>query len=160
MIVSKARFTIEVGPGDPKLFREDLRGLSGLNPVAGQVDLYRTMPYDEELAEKVRRALDRGGAGFDEKRMMGGICFMVDGKMCVGVDKSRIMVRLDPGEYEDALERPGCEPMDFTGRPMRGFVFVYEEGYRRQRDLDYWIKRALAYNPTAKASRKRNKRKR
>lgn len=87
--------------------------------------------------------------------MMGGLCFMVDGKMCVGVEKERLMVRLDPVEAETLLERPGAAPMDFTGRPMKGYLWVYEEGARRAADLGFWLDRALAFNPHAKASKKK-----
>ena len=86
------------------------------------------MAYDEELADRVRRIFADRSVAFEEKRMMGGLCFMVDGKMCVGVEKERLMVRIDPEIYDEALGRKGCVPMDFTGKPMRGFVFVNEEG--------------------------------
>ncbi len=86
---------------------------------------------------------------------MGGLCYMVDDKMCVGVEKSRLMVRLDPQIYEDSLTRKGCVPMDFTGRPMTGFVFVEAEGMDQDRDLEYWVQVALEFNPKAKASKKR-----
>jgi len=90
-----------------------------------------------------------------EKRMMGGLCFLVDGKMCVGVERERLMVRLDPEIYERALRRKGCVPMDFTGRPMRGFVFVKAEGFSVDRDLASWLELALEFNPKAKSSKKR-----
>ena len=86
---------------------------------------------------------------------MGGLCFMVNGKMCVGVEKDRLMVRLDPDEYDSLLSRPGCAPIDFTGRPMRGFVWVHGEGLREERDIRFWIGRALAFNPRARASKSR-----
>jgi TfoX/Sxy family transcriptional regulator of competence genes len=116
------------------------------------------MAFDEDLAERVRRSFVERVIHFDEKRMMGGLCFMVDGKMCVGIADDRLMVRLDPEEYDEALGRKGCVPMDFTGRPMRGFVFVTPAGTTSRRDLEPWIERALAFNPRAKASpRKRQK---
>ena len=86
------------------------------------------MAYDEGLAERVREGFQSRGVLFEEKRMMGGLCFMVNDKMCVGVIDDRLMVRLDPAIEADALKRQGCVPMDFTGRPMRGFVFVEAEG--------------------------------
>ena len=88
--------------------------------------------------------------------MMGGLCFLVSGKMCVGVEKERLMVRLDPDIYETSLERKGCTPMDFTGRPMRGFVFVNAEGNASDRELASWLDLALEFNPRAKASKKRS----
>jgi hypothetical protein len=114
------------------------------------------MAYNEYLAEQVRAELKRRQAPTEEKRMMGGLCFMVRGKMCVGVDKDRLMVRLDPERQSEALARPGAAPMDFTGRPMRGFVFVAAEGWERQADLAAWLALALDYNPRAKASKKKS----
>ena len=113
------------------------------------------MAYDEQLAARVREQFTKRAVSFDEKRMMGGLCFLVDDKMCVGVEKERLMVRLDPAIYEQALKRKGCVPMDFTGRPMRGFVFVKSEGWSADRDLAYWLGLALEFNPRAKSSKKR-----
>jgi TfoX/Sxy family transcriptional regulator of competence genes len=113
------------------------------------------MAYDEQLAERVRNAFRNARVTFEEKRMMGGLCFMVDGKMCVGVDKQRLMARIDPAGYEAALNRRGCVPMDFTGRPMRGFVFVNSDGLGTDRELNDWIKLALDFNPRAQSSRKK-----
>lgn len=115
------------------------------------------MPYDESLERRVRRFFDAKRIKYDAKRMMGGLCFMVNGKMCVGVEKSRLMARIGPDAYDDALTRKGCRPMDFTGRPMRGFVFVGLEGLESEKDLAFWLELALAYNPTAKkTARKRH----
>jgi TfoX/Sxy family transcriptional regulator of competence genes len=110
------------------------------------------MAYNEQLATRVRRCFDTRKVAYEEKRMMGGLCFMVAGKMCVGVDKERLMVRLDPAVYEEALQRKGCAPMDFTGRPMRGFVFVNPSGLAAERDLASWLGLALDFNPRAVTS--------
>ncbi|GAB5559447.1 MAG: hypothetical protein SynsKO_10940 [Synoicihabitans sp.] len=115
------------------------------------------MAYEEELADRVRREFRQRDVAWDEKKMMGGLCFMVDDKMCVGVSDDRLMVRLDPADYETALEKTGAEPMDFTGRPMRGFVWVFEEGMRTSSELGGWLDQALAFNPRAKASKRRKK---
>lgn len=74
--------------------------------------------------------------------------------MCVGVEKDRLMARIGPEAYDAALTRKGCRPMDFTGRPMRGFVFVGLEGLKSEEDLVFWLELALAYNPAAKKSSK------
>jgi len=111
--------------------------------------------YDEKLAERVRKHFKRRRRKFEEKRMMGGLCFLVNGKMCVGVEQERLMVRLDPEVYEQALKRKGCLPMDFTGRPMRGFVFVHREGYASAAALASWLELALEFYPKAKSSKKR-----
>ena len=115
------------------------------------------MPIDEHIAERVRAFFADRSVAFEEKRMMGGLCFMVDGKMCVGVETGRLMARIDPEVYEEALTRKGCDPMDFTGRPMRGFVFVGPEGFSSKRDLEHWLSLALEFNPRAKASRKKKR---
>lgn len=81
---------------------------------------------------------------------------MVDDKMCVGVMNDGMMVRIDPAVYEDALKREGCQPMEFTGRPMKGFVTVSQEGIDLDEDLDHWIGLALEFNPRAKASKKKS----
>jgi TfoX/Sxy family transcriptional regulator of competence genes len=111
--------------------------------------------YDEQLAVRVRKWFDAGKIAFEERRMMGGLCFMVSGKMCVGVEKDRLMVRLDPAIYDVALQRTGCAPMDFTGRPMRGFVFVNPAGLATARALASWLDLALKFNPRAKVSKKK-----
>jgi len=111
------------------------------------------MAYDEQLAGRVRKSFAKRKVAFEEKRMMGGLCFLVDDKMCVGVEKERLMVRLDPENYESALTRKGAAPMDFTGRPMRGFVFVRANVLAAEEELAYWLETALEYNPRAKSSK-------
>ncbi|MGB3076489.1 MAG: TfoX/Sxy family protein, partial [Chitinophagales bacterium] len=91
----------------------------------------------------------------EEKKMFGGLCFMVNDKMCVGVEQERLMVRLDPAKYEEAMQKEGCTPMDFTGRIMKGYVFVAIEALNTRKKLAYWISLALEFNKTAKASRKK-----
>jgi len=115
------------------------------------------MAYDEALEKRIRRLFDRKRIKHERKRMMGGLCFMVKGKMCVGVEKSRLMARVGPDAYEDALTRKGCRPMDFTGRPMRGFVFVEPEGLASEGELGFWLDLALAYNPAAKKSARKRR---
>ena len=114
------------------------------------------MAYDEELAGRVREIL-RLQRKIEEKKMMGGLTFMVNGKMCVGIINDDLMARIDPGEYDAALTRKGCRKMDFTGKPMRGFVFVGPAGTKSRRDLEYWITLALAFNKKAKASARKKK---
>ncbi len=91
--------------------------------------------------------------------MMGGLCFMVDEKMCFGLDtdkkngSARLMARVGPDHYGSALKKPHCTPMDFTGRPMNGYVFVSAEGLDMDNELDYWIQLCLDFNPMAKSSK-------
>jgi TfoX/Sxy family transcriptional regulator of competence genes len=111
------------------------------------------MAYDEKLANRIRELL-LNKRSVEEKKMMGGLTFMVNNKMCVGILKDDLMARIDPEVYESALERRGCREMDFTGRPMKGFVFIDPEGTKSKKDLEFWIKLALDYNKRAKASKK------
>lgn len=112
------------------------------------------MAYNEFLADRIRQTLNQKKVFYTEKRMMGGLTFMVDDKMCVGIIKEDLMARIDPLKYRDALGRKGCREMDFTGRPMKGFVMIKPEGTDMDKDLDYWINLALEYNPLAKSSKK------
>lgn len=113
------------------------------------------MAYNENLAERIRGSFRRRRRIFVEKQMMGGLCYMVDDKMCVGVTDDRLMVRLDPAIKADAMKRAGCGPMAFTGRPLKAFVFVSPDGWEAGDGLDYWLSLALDFNPRAKSSKKR-----
>jgi TfoX/Sxy family transcriptional regulator of competence genes len=113
------------------------------------------MPFNEKLADRVRELLSITQKNVEEKKMFGGLCFMVNDKMCVGVEAERLMVRLDPGKFDEVMEKEGCRPMDFTGKVMKGFVFVDIDALDTKKKLEYWINLALAYNKVAKASRKK-----
>ena len=102
------------------------------------------MAYDEELAERVRRAL-AGRKGISEKKMFGGIAYMLGGNMFCGIVKDELMVRVGPQQYDDALARPHARPMDFTGRAMRGMVYVEPEGCRTDEALKSWLEQGLAF---------------
>lgn len=116
------------------------------------------MPYNETLANKIRKALSQQ-KNVEEKKMMGGLTFMVNGKMCVGILGDDLMARIDPEIHETALQKKGCREMDFTGRPMKGFVFVSPDGTSKATQLSYWLELALDYNDKAKTSRKRKRKK-
>lgn len=113
------------------------------------------MAYNEQLADRVREIISQTHNITEEKKMFGGLCFMVDHKMCVGIENERLMVRLDPEMMDEVLEKEGCNPMDFTGKPMKGYVFVDIETLKTKKQLNYWLKLALDYNPIAKSSRKK-----
>jgi TfoX/Sxy family transcriptional regulator of competence genes len=113
------------------------------------------MAYDEHLADRIRQGFADLHVTAAEKKMMGGLCFMVNDKMCAGIVGEMLMGRIDPALYEQALTRPGAKEMDFTGRPMKGFVFVGPEGIDEDEELLYWLRLCLDYNPRARASRKR-----
>ena len=112
------------------------------------------MAYNEKLADMVRELISQAHKNVEEKAMFGGLCFMVNKKMCVCVNKERIMVRFDPEMNDDVLNREGARPMEFTGRTMRGFVFVDEKVLTTKKKLEYWVQLALDYNKVAKASKK------
>lgn len=113
------------------------------------------MPYNELLADRIRRSMKDRRVIFHEKEMMGGLAFMVNDKMCVGIVKEKLMARVGPDAYESALRKKGCKPMDFTGRPMKGFVFVEPKGIDSEKDLDYWLGLCLDFNPKAKSAKKK-----
>ena len=96
------------------------------------------MAYDPSLAQRVRDALGQR-AGVTERRMFGGIAFLLDGKMFVGVLGSTLMARVGPERHRDALAVPHVREMDFTGRPMKGYVYVDPPGLAEDRDLDAWV---------------------
>ena len=112
------------------------------------------MAYNEKLAERVREAF-AGITKVEEKKMMGGLTFMINNKMCVGILKDDLMARIDPDVYDSVLKRKGGREMDFTGKPMKGFVFVSPEGTKSKKDLSYWVGLALDYNKKAKSSRRK-----
>jgi TfoX/Sxy family transcriptional regulator of competence genes len=113
------------------------------------------MAYSEKLANNVRELISQTHKNVEEKRMFGGLCFMVNDKMCVGVEQERLMVRLDPAKYDEAMEKEGCKPMDFTGKIMKGYVFVDIEALNTKKKLEYWVKLALEFNKIAKSSKKK-----
>ena len=113
------------------------------------------MAYSEKLADMTREIIALTHKKVKEKAMFGGLCFMVNGKMCVGVEKDRLMVRLDPAKYDEVMEKEGCKPMDFTGRVMKGYVFVDIEALNTKKKLEYWLKLALDFNKLAKPSKKK-----
>jgi TfoX/Sxy family transcriptional regulator of competence genes len=102
------------------------------------------MAYNETLAERLRRALARR-KGIEEKKMFGGIGFLLNGNMCVGVWKDSLIVRLDAEQAEEALMEPNVEEFNVTGRSMQGWVLVAPAGTEDEDELTDWIERALNY---------------
>ena len=102
------------------------------------------MAYDERLADRVRAALD-GQDGLGERKMFGGLAFMLNGNMCCGVVKNDLMIRVGPDAYDDALSQPGARPMDFTSRPMRGMVYVSQKSMADDNALATWVERGAAF---------------
>ena len=102
------------------------------------------MAYDEGLARRVSDAL-AGVDGVVERKMFGGLAFMVKGNMAAGILGDRLMVRVGADAYDEALSEPHCGPMDFTGRPMRGFVVVEAEGVVSEAGLEEWLGRGVGF---------------
>jgi TfoX/Sxy family transcriptional regulator of competence genes len=114
------------------------------------------MAYNQVLKDRVQTALAHT-SHVEEKKMFGGVAFMVNGKMCINVGKDRIMFRIDPAIHEQAVKRKGCRTVTMRGREYRGFVYINEDRLRLKRDLDYWIGLSLDFNNKAKASKKQKK---
>ena len=102
------------------------------------------MAYDEKLAEKISRIL-KGKRGLVEKEMFGGIAYMFKDRMFVGIAKNRLMVRVLNEKYEEYLKKPHAGEMDFTGRPLKGFLYISEEGIKTDKQLSKWIDRGIEY---------------
>ncbi|MEZ5461761.1 TfoX/Sxy family protein [Dokdonella sp.] len=102
------------------------------------------MAIDDGLAERIREQLEPRH-GITEKRMFGGLAFLADGHMFIGLARDALMVRVGPDDYETALARPHVRLMDFTGKPMRGYVFVDQAGLEEDGALNDWIQRSLAF---------------
>ena len=119
------------------------------------------MAYDEYLADRIKHVLNEKRVSFIAKSMMGGLMFMVDEKMFCGIhfDKKRntdlLMARIGEEASIDASSKSGCHPMDFTGRPMKGYVFIDPTGFDLDDDLEYWIQLCIDFNPLAKSSKKK-----
>lgn len=101
------------------------------------------MAYDEGLAERLGEVFATERA--TEKKMFGGVAWMVGGHMCCGIVGHDLMVRVGPDAHEDALARPHARPMDFSGRPMVGMVYVAPDGFEEDDDLRAWVDRGLRF---------------
>ena len=114
------------------------------------------MAFDEALAARVRHHLATQ-PGYSEKKMFGGLCFLINGNMCCGVEKERLMLRVGPDLHEETLAREGAHPMDFTGRPMKGMVYVDPAFAQTDPALAEWIDIALGFAESLPAKRTRPK---
>ncbi len=113
------------------------------------------MAFDERLAERIDQVLKEKNIDFISKKMMGGLCYMVDDKMLCGIIKGNLMARIGEDFYPEALKIDGCLEMDFTKRPMKGYVYVEPEGVDLESQLEFWIQKTLDFNPLAKSSKKK-----
>ena len=110
------------------------------------------MAYDEFLGDRIRQIVQSKNVNFLDKKMMGGLIFMVNEKMCIGIhiDKkygdSLLMARIGLEAYEKEISKKVSLPMDFTGRPMKGYIYITPEGFDTDDQLNYWIDLALSFN--------------
>ena len=112
------------------------------------------MAYSENLANRIRERL-ADLPNVEEKEMMGGLTFMYNDKMCIGIIQDELMCRIDPALHDTAIEMTGCRTMDFTKRPMKGYVMVDGTGIKTKKEFEYWIELCLAFNKKAKSSKKK-----
>ena len=105
------------------------------------------MAYNEKLGLRIRRIFENQ-PGWSEKKMFGGLAFLLHGHMCCGIVKDRLVVRVGPTHYEKALNQPHVRTMDFTGRPIKGFVFVLPKGYQTARSLSNWVAQGIDFAHT------------
>ena len=114
------------------------------------------MAYDGRLAERIRGYFKRR-KGVEEKRMFGGLCFMLNGHMCCGIEKERLMVRVAPDRYTALLQNPHAREMAFTGKPLKGLLFIGEAGYRTASGLATWLDEAVLCAKSKAPKKRRSK---
>jgi TfoX/Sxy family transcriptional regulator of competence genes len=104
------------------------------------------MGYNLKLAERIRSQLD--GLPFVEKKMFGGVGFLLNGNMACGVHKDHLVVRVDPEKHADLLKKPHAKPFDLTGKPMKGWLLVEADGCKTEKQLSAWIKEGVEFAST------------
>ena len=114
------------------------------------------MPFDKVLANRIAKKL-MDLPDVEEKIMFSGLVFMVNGKMCIGVMKDKIMLRINPESLNSLTDKDGWEHMAMGGKQMKGYILVSEDVINQSKELDYWINLALDFNPLAKVSKKKLK---
>jgi len=102
------------------------------------------MPYDEGLAQRMDELLDEL-PGIIRKKMFGGICYLLTGNMACGIFKEFLIVRVGPEKYEDSLKQPNTKVFDITGKVMKGWVMVNQDGYSEDHDLKHWVEQGLSF---------------
>ena len=111
------------------------------------------MAYNEKLTKRVREALAHL-QNVEEKRMFGGVAFMVSDKMCISAGDDELMFRIDPAIHDESLKKKGCRPVIMRGRKYKGYVYLNEKKLKNKKAFDYWIKLALEFNKIAKSSKR------
>lgn len=115
------------------------------------------MAYNEILAERILTVLDNKNIPFEQKKMFGGLCILVDDKMCIGVIKDDLMARVGEEAELKHQHDEGVRPMDFTKKRMKGYLYVNNTALVREDELELWVDRCLDFNPRAKSSKKKSK---
>lgn len=115
------------------------------------------MAYNEELSLRIQKRLLDLNIDFYEKKMFGGNAFMINDKMCIGIIKEELMLRVLDGEYESLLEKNHVRPMNFTGKSMKGFLYIEEEGLKKESELNQWIDFGLEFSKFGILKSKRKK---
>lgn len=114
------------------------------------------MAYDLKLAERVREYLKSvPGVATTEKKMFGGLAFLIGDKMCINVSGDRLMCRFDAALQETVTKKKGFEAMVMRGKAMEGYCYVLPEGFKAKKDFDYWVNLCLDFNDRAKSSKKK-----
>ncbi len=120
------------------------------------------MAYDENNAQRIRTFLQYKEADFFEKKMFGGIVFMVDNKMCCGtrldkkLNENLLLCRIDDEAYSEAIEKDDVLAMPNAEKPLKNYIFVTENAWTKKQDLEFWLQLCLDFNPIAKASKKKS----
>jgi TfoX/Sxy family transcriptional regulator of competence genes len=104
------------------------------------------MAYDLKLAERIRSELD--GVPFEEKKMFGGVGFLLNGNMACGVSKDNMIVRFEPEKHNTLLKKPHAKPFDLTGKPMKGWLLVEADGVKTDKQLSTWVKEGVDFAST------------
>lgn len=125
--------------------------------IQGRINYIYFMAYNEYLQERIETVLNEKKIRFEARKMMGGLCFMIDDKMCIGIINNNLMARVGRENYEALIEHEYARPMDFTKRPMKGYLIIAPEGIDYAVDLEFWIQKCLDFNPLAVASKKKKK---
>lgn len=102
------------------------------------------MVYSQKLAERIRKSV-LNKEGITERKMFGGLCFLHYGNMCFGIVDEKLMVRVGKDNYETYIKRKYADPMDFTGRPLKGLMYIYPEGIKTRKNLDFWLEICLDF---------------
>ncbi len=115
------------------------------------------MAYNEQLAERIERIVLDAEIPFETKKMFGGLCFMINDKMSIGIVKEDVMLRVMDYQFEKVLQLPHTRPMDFTGKRMHGFLYISPEGFIKDQDLKTWVDKGIEFGLKGELKTKKKK---